>query len=96
MTNLIKSLLSFVKAPKNVHSAHAVFMRFVFISEGTATCAVYRRIRFTSEIKSVFCAVRTGYLTRTVYHSSLYGSITIFNYMVLRSRRKYSMHLEFS
>jgi hypothetical protein len=96
MTKLTKSLLNFVNAPKNVHFAHAVFMRFVFISEGTATSAIYRRIGFTPEIKSVFRAVRTGYLTRTVYHSFLNGSIIIFNYMILRSRRKCSLGLEFS
>jgi hypothetical protein len=75
MTKLTKSLLSFANAPKNVHSAHTVFMRFVFISQGTATYAVYRRIGFTSEIKSVFCGVRTGYLTTAVYHLSLNGSV---------------------
>jgi len=79
MTKLTKSLLSFANAPKNVHSAHTVFVRFVFTSEGTATYAVYRRIGFTGEIKSIFCGVRTGYLTKTVYHLSLNGSVTIFN-----------------
>jgi len=95
MTKLTKSLLNFVNAPKNVHSAHAVFMRFVFISEGTATSVIYRQTGFTSEIKNVFRAVRNGYLSRTIYHSFLNGSITILNYMILRSRRKCSMGLEF-
>ena len=93
---MLNSLLNFANAPNNVPSAHTAFMCFVFISDGTATSAVCRRIGFTTDIKSVLCAVRTGYLTKTVYLSSLYGSVTIFNYMILRSRRKCRMGLEFS
>jgi len=44
-----------------VRSAHTVFMRFVFIWEQTATCATYsiNWLVFITEMKSVYCAVRT-------------------------------------
>ena len=50
-----------------VRSAHTVFMCFVFIWEQTATCATYsiNWLVFITEMKSVYCAVRTGSLTKT-------------------------------
>jgi hypothetical protein len=66
-----------VSHSKIVHSAHTVFMCFVFtsISERTATFALYNRnvLVFITEIKSVYCAVRTGPLNKTVYASCLKG-----------------------
>ena len=49
---------------KNQHSAHAVFICFVFISEQTATFATYslNRLVFITEMKGVYSAVRTGSL----------------------------------
>jgi hypothetical protein len=41
-------------------SAHTLFMCFVFISEGTATSAVYRRIGFATEIKAFSAAYEQG------------------------------------
>ena len=47
-----------------VRSAYTVFMCFVFIWEQTATCSIYSRkwLVFTSEMNSVYSAVRTGSL----------------------------------
>ena len=52
---------------------HTVFMCFVFIREQTATCATYSLnwLVFITEMKSVYCAVRTGSLNKTVWSSSL-------------------------
>jgi hypothetical protein len=49
---------------QQLRSAHTVFMCFVFISEQTSTCATYgiNWLVFTSEMKRVYCAVRTGSL----------------------------------
>ena len=60
---------------KTVRSAHTVFMCFVFIWEQTATCATYiiNWLVFITEMKSVYCAVRTGSLNKAVYASSLKG-----------------------
>jgi len=45
-----------------LRSVHAVFVRFVFTWEQTATCATYNInwLVFITEMKSVYCAVRTG------------------------------------
>jgi len=45
---------------------HTVFMCFVFIWEQTATCATYsiNWLVFIGEMKSVYSAVRTGYLNK--------------------------------
>ena len=53
-------------------------LRFVFkgfIWEQTATCATYsiNRLVFITEMKSVYCAVRTGSLNKAVCASSLKG-----------------------
>ena len=55
-----------VKRPTTVRSAHTVFICFVFISEQTATYATYsiNWLVFKTEMKSVYCAVRTGALWR--------------------------------
>jgi len=47
-----------------VRSAHAVFMCIVFIWEQTGNCATYsiNWLVFITEMKSVYCAVRTGSL----------------------------------
>ena len=49
------------------HSAHTVFMCFVFIWEQTATCASYsiNWLVFITEMKSVYRAVRTGSLNKS-------------------------------
>ena len=58
-----------------VSSAHTVFMCFVFIWEQTVTCAAYsiNCLVFITEMKSVYCAVRTGSLNKAVCASSLKG-----------------------
>ena len=58
-----------------VRSAHTVFMCFVFIWEQTATCATYNInwLVFTTDMKSVYCAVRTGSLSKAVCASYLKG-----------------------
>ena len=58
-----------------VRSAHTVFICFVFIWEQTATCATYsiNWLVFITDMKSVYCAVRTGYLNKAVCASSLKG-----------------------
>ena len=50
-------------------------MCFVFIWEKTATCATYsiNWLVFITEMKSVYCAVRTGSLNKAVCASSLKG-----------------------
>jgi hypothetical protein len=46
----------------------------IFISEQTATCATYfiNWLLFIAEMKSVYCAVRTGSLNKAVCASTLY------------------------
>jgi hypothetical protein len=58
-----------------VRSAHTLFKSFVFIWEQTATCATYsiNWLVFITEMKSVYCAVRTGSLNKAVCTSSLKG-----------------------
>ena len=53
-------------------------MCFVFISEQTATCAAYsiNWLVFITEMKSVYCAVRTGSLNKAVCASVFKGIIT--------------------
>ena len=48
-------------------------MCFVFIWEQTATCTTYsiNWLVFITEMKSVYCAVRTGHLNKAVCASSL-------------------------
>jgi len=48
-------------------------MCFVFYSEQTATCATYsiNWLVFITEMKSVYSAVRTGFLNKAVYPSPL-------------------------
>ena len=60
---------------QQLYSAHTVFMCFVFIWEQTPTCATYsiKWLVFITEMKSVYCAVRTGSLTKTVCASYLKG-----------------------
>jgi len=62
-----------VNIATTVRSAHTVFMCFVFIWEQTATCATYSTnwLVFITEINSVYSAVRTGSLIRTVCAWSL-------------------------
>ena len=47
---------------RTIHSAHTVFICFVFISEQTATSALYNInwLVFITEMKSVYSAVRSG------------------------------------
>ena len=58
-----------------VRSAHIVFLCFVFIWDQTATCATYsiNWLVFITEMKSVYCAVRTGSLNKAVCASYLKG-----------------------
>jgi hypothetical protein len=67
-----------------LHSAHTVFMCFVFIWEQTATCATYSMnwSVFITEMKSVYSAVRTGALNKAVCASTLEGLISS-NYTIL-------------
>jgi len=54
---------------QQLRSAHAVFMCFVFIWEQTATCATYgiNWLVFITEMKSVYSAVRTGFLSKAYW-----------------------------
>ena len=54
-------------------------MCFVFIWEQTATCATYsiNWLVFITEMKSVYCAVRTGSLDKAVCASSLNAYIRV-------------------
>jgi len=58
-----------------LHSAHTVFMCFVFIWEQTATSTPYNTkwSGFITEMKRVHSAVRTGSLNKAVCASSLKG-----------------------
>ena len=60
---------------QTVGSAHAVFIFFVLIWQQTATCATYsiNWLVFTTEMKSVYSAVRTASLNREVWRSYLKG-----------------------
>jgi hypothetical protein len=56
-------------------SVHTVFMCFVFIWKEAATCATYsiNWLVFITEMISVYSAVRTACLNKTVWASSLKG-----------------------
>ena len=58
---------------------HTVFMCFVFIWEQTATCATYsiNWSVFITEMKNVYCAVRTGSLNKAVCAWALKGLMCI-------------------
>ena len=74
-------------------------MCFVFISEQTATCATYsiNWLVFITEMKSVYCAVRTGSLNTAVCASSLEGLILLYflcqEVKEFRSARIHRSHL---
>ena len=57
-------------------------MCFVFIWEQTSTCATYsiNWLVFTTEMKSVYCAVRTGYLNKAVCASYSKGQTMKISY----------------
>ena len=80
MTNPVVTYHNFANAPKILNSSHTVFTYFVFISEQTAIfvlCNINRMV-FITEMKSVYCAVRTGSLNKTVYASSV--KVTVIAY----------------
>jgi len=54
---------------KILHSARSVFVCFLWISEQTVNFALLsiQELVFITEMARVYCAVRTGYLNRTVY-----------------------------
>ena len=60
---------------QQLYSLSALFMCFVFIWEQTATCATYsiNWSVFITEMKSVYCAVRTGPSNKAVCASYLNG-----------------------
>ena len=60
---------------QQLYALPTLYMCSVFIWEQTATCATYiiNWTVFTTEMKSVYCAVRTGSLTKAVCASSLKG-----------------------
>jgi hypothetical protein len=64
-----------VQHSKIVHSAHSVFICFVFISEQTVTFVLHdiKWLVFRTEMKSAYCAVRTVFFSpnKRVYASSL-------------------------
>jgi hypothetical protein len=68
-----------------MHRQVALYLCFVFISEQTATCAtnIINQLVFITEIKSVYCAVRTRSLKKAVC-TSCYGLILM--YIVLLDR----------
>jgi len=73
--NLLNPAGHVMRHSTSVCSAHTVFMCFVFIWEQTATCATYsiNWLVFTTEMKSVYSAVRTGSLNKAVCAWSLKG-----------------------
>ena len=56
-----------------------LYLCFVFIWEQTATCATYsiNWLVFITEMKSVYSAVRTGFLNKAVCASSLQGQYKV-------------------
>ena len=64
-----------VEHSTTVRSAYTIFMCFVFIWEQTATYATYsiNLMVFTTEMESVYCAVRTGSLNEAFCASSVKG-----------------------
>ena len=75
VTNWTRYMTRILQHSTIVCSAHTVFMCFVFIWEQTATCATcsINWLVFITEMKSVYCAVRTGSLNKAVCASSLKG-----------------------
>ena len=73
--NLLKPTGYVMHHQCNIRSAHNVFMCFVFIWEQTANCTTYSLnwLVFITDMKSVYSAVRTGSLNKTVCPSSLKG-----------------------
>ena len=62
-----------VQHSTTVRFAHIVFMCFAFIWYETATCATYniKWLVFIAEMKTVYSALRTGYLNRAVFACSV-------------------------
>ena len=60
-----------VEHSKTVHFANTVFMCCVFTAEQTTNFALdnLKSLVFITNMKSVYCAVRTGSLNNTVYAS---------------------------
>jgi hypothetical protein len=60
---------------QQLYALPTLFICFIFIWEQKATCANYsiNCLVFTTEIKSVYCAVRTGSLNKAVCALSLKG-----------------------
>jgi len=79
MLNLLKPTGHVMHQQFNIQQLYALptlyLCVFVFISEQTATCATYsiNWLVFITEMKSVYSAVRTGVLNKTVCGSSLKG-----------------------
>jgi len=70
-------------------------MCFVFIWEQRVTCATYNRnwLVFITEMKSVYCAVRTGSLNKAVCASSLKGQASRMIRLVSRCKWEVSLTL---
>jgi len=66
---------------------HCIYVFFLFIWEQTATCATYsiNWLVFITEMKRVYCAVRTGSLSKAVCASCLKGSSRLWLYTELRT-----------
>jgi len=58
---------------QQLYALPTLYLCFVFIWEQTAACATYsiKWLVFITEMKRVYCAVRTGYLNKAVCASSL-------------------------
>jgi hypothetical protein len=66
------AVCNIASSPKNC-TFYAYCMYFVFTSEPSATSALYNTnlYSFITEIKNVYCAVRTGLLNKTIDALSL-------------------------
>ena len=78
MFNLLKDTGHVMNQQFNIQQLYVLptlYLCFVFIWEQTATCATYsiNWLVFITEIKSVYCAVRTGSLNKAVSASDLKG-----------------------
>jgi len=76
--NLLKPTGYVTNQQFNIQQLYALptlYLGFVFIWEQTATCATYsiNWLVFITEMKSVYSVVRTGYLSKAVFPSSLKG-----------------------
>ena len=60
---------------QKLYALPTLYLCVLFIWEQTATCATYiiNSLDFTTEMKSVYCAVRTASLNKSVCASSLKG-----------------------